>query len=205
MLLDDGKRFSVHSKVEQLFSFALLFLTHILKTDIHFLWKQQGEIAILVEMDRLRTCQHFIFQTLLDCAHWGRIPTVSRSSYVWFVSWFVSVWTPLHHLQVSRFGWLVSVSPGDLGRLSVMGREGVSDDDGVLRRDHPRVPGHRDGREYVVTWNVTDIILYYYISSSVQCSSKLLCPPPILLFCIFNNRFTEWVKSKEQQTSLKMT
>lgn len=52
---------------------------------------------------------------------------------------------------MSCFGWLVSVSPGDLGRLSIMGREGISDDDGVLRRDHPRVPGHRDGSEYVVT------------------------------------------------------
>lgn len=108
MLLDDGKRFSVHSKVEQLFSFALLFLTHILKTDIHFLWKQQGEIAILVEMDRLRTCQHFIFQTLLDCAHWGRIPTVSRSSFMCGLSH--DSCRCEHHCITSRWVVLVGLS-----------------------------------------------------------------------------------------------
>lgn len=60
----------------------------------------------------------------------------------------------LHHLQARCLGWLVSISPGDLGSLSIMGREGISDDDCVLWRDHSTVPGHRDGCQYVVTWNV---------------------------------------------------
>lgn len=168
MLLDDGKRFSVHSEVVQLLCFALLFLTHILKTDIHFLWKQQDKIVILVTRNDYNqdepTSQsvpifHFqnaakVFCWTVHTKGWMRkdaFPLLLAALSSW---WFMLVWTPLHHLQVSCFGWLVGVSPGDLGRLSIMGREGISDDDGVLRRDHPRVPGNRDGSEYVVTWNV---------------------------------------------------
>lgn len=94
-------------------------------------------------------------------------------------------WAQGHHLQASCFGRLVGVSPGDLGRLSIMGREGISDDDGVLRRDHPRVPGHRDGSEYVVTWSVTVRNRFFF--GFVQCSNKLhnvctapLSPPPLI-------------------------
>lgn len=60
---------------------------------------------------------------------------------------------PSHHLQARCLARLVSVSPGDFGGLSIMGREGISNDDCVLGRDHSTVPGHRDGCQHVVTWN----------------------------------------------------
>lgn len=42
VLLDDGERFSIHSKVVHLLCFVLVYGTHILQTDVHFLLKQAG-------------------------------------------------------------------------------------------------------------------------------------------------------------------
>lgn len=49
------------------------------------------------------------------------------------------------------FDGVVRVAPVDPGGLAVSGGLGVGNDDAVLRRDHPAVPGHRDGRQHVVT------------------------------------------------------
>lgn len=78
--------------------------------------------------------------------------SVALSLCVRFV--FVLALAPSPHLQARCLARLVGVSPGDLGGLTVMGREGISNDDRVLGRDHSTVPGHRDGCQHVVTWNV---------------------------------------------------
>ena len=76
---------------------------------------------------------------------------------------------PIPHLQTGHPAGLVCVSPVDLGGLSVPGRQGVRDDDLVLGRDHAAVPGHRDGRQHVVSCRDTQIHimgeqLYFWIS-----------------------------------------
>lgn len=72
----------------------------------------------------------------------------------------VSTFSPLRHLQTRHLAWLVSVSPGDSGRLSAVGRDGVSDDDSVVWGNHSAVSGHRDGCQYVVTCNANTATVF---------------------------------------------
>lgn len=72
------------------------------------------------------------------------------------------------HLHARRLARLVSVSPGDLGSLSVMGREGVSNDHCVPGSDHSTVPGHGDGCQHVVTWIVITKRIYYESPNSAS-------------------------------------
>lgn len=40
MLFDDTKWFPIHGKVVELLRFVLVYMAHILKTDVHFLLKK---------------------------------------------------------------------------------------------------------------------------------------------------------------------
>lgn len=63
------------------------------------------------------------------------------------------------HLKSGCTARFVSVSPGDLGGLSIVWREGIGNYDCVLGRDHSAVAGHRDGRQHVVTCKVITILI----------------------------------------------
>lgn len=76
----------------------------------------------------------------------------------------------LYHLKTGHLGWFVSISPGDLGRLSIMGRDCISDDDCVFWRNHSTVSGHWDSCEYVVTCKIHQV----HISSFSQFSLSYL-------------------------------
>lgn len=92
----------------------------------------------------------------------------------------VSVFSPLRHLQARHLGWLVSVSPGDFGRLSAVRRDGVGNDDSVMWGNHSAVPGHRDGCQYVVTCNantstVFTLVLWLAATLTVFIYYSLAC------------------------------
>ncbi len=93
-----------------------------------------------------------------------------------FVQVFVLALLPSHHLQARCLARLVSVSPGDLGGLSVMGWEGISYDDCVLGRDHSTVPGHWDSCEHVVTCdaNTAHISCFAFFHSNFNTSYRMI-------------------------------
>lgn len=123
-----------------------------------------------------------MWSVVCECVHWGAdvwqhvcACMQSMTVHIFFTvrgfHWLlflcvVLASSLLHHLQTGHLGWFVSISPDDLGRLSIMGRDRISDDDCVFGRNHSTVPGHWDGCQYVVTCNVHPV----QISSFAQFS-----------------------------------
>lgn len=104
----------------------------------------------------------------------------------------VSMFSPLRHLQARHLGWLVSISPGDFGRLSAVGRDGVSNDDGVVWGNHSAVSCHGDGCQYVVTCNVNTATVFTLSHLWLTAMIRLISPFQPRLLEVAKNGMQAW-------------